>query len=198
MIAILILAAGASTRMRGRDKLLEDIDGIPLLRRQVERALSVCSAVYVTLPPVPHPRHDALEGLDVTRVPVPDAAQGMTASLSSGLRALPARAEAAMIVLADMPDITADDLKTMLRAVDLTSDTLIWRATTKDGTPGHPIVFRASLWPRLTALSGDAGGRAVVQAHQDRTKTIALPGHHARTDLDTPEAWAAWREKNAT
>ncbi|MEL6586700.1 MAG: NTP transferase domain-containing protein, partial [Pseudomonadota bacterium] len=48
--AILILAAGASSRMRGRDKLLEEIDGTPLILRAVRAACAVSAEVVVALP----------------------------------------------------------------------------------------------------------------------------------------------------
>jgi len=195
MIAILVLAAGNSSRMRGRDKLMEQIDGIPLLRRTVLRALNTESEVLVTLPAAPHPRYDALADLPVRIVSVPNASQGMNTSLRAGLAALPKRTQAVMILLADMPDITTDDIKTVLQSVDATSDTLIWRGATPDGDGGHPIVFHARLVAELMALSGDAGGSAVVKAHRAHLRTIPLPGDHARTDLDTPEAWAAWRAR---
>lgn len=99
-----------------------------------------------------------------------------------------------MVMLADMPDIDTHDINTMLQAVDLGSQTLIWRAITTEGKAGHPIVFRRDLIDDLIALEGDAGGSAVVKANQARTEQIPLPDQHARTDLDTPEAWAAWRQ----
>ena len=196
MIPILILAAGSSSRMRGRDKLLEDIGGMPLLRRTILRAQATGSEVFVTLPVHPHPRYGALEGLDITVVPVPDAADGMNASLRTGLAAIGADTQAVMVMLADMPNLTTCDIQTVLDAVDLSTKTRIWRATTQDGLAGHPIVFHHVTLQALTALEGDQGGSAVVKANTDRTALIPLPENHARTDLDTPEAWALWRQKN--
>ena len=66
-LPIIILAAGASSRMRGRDKLLELVEGDPLLRRQAQMVRDVTSGpVIVALPPMPHPRYAVLKGLDVT------------------------------------------------------------------------------------------------------------------------------------
>ncbi|WP_299416797.1 nucleotidyltransferase family protein [uncultured Sulfitobacter sp.] len=192
-VAVLILAAGASRRMQGRDKLLEEIDGTPLLRRQTLRALGLGCEVLVALPSAPHPRYDALAGLDVVVVPVADAAEGMNASLRAGLAALPAQTKAVMLLLADMPDLTQDDLQTVLQAVDVKTDTLIWRATTSGGAMGHPVVFRASLFDDLKSLSGDSGASDVVKTYAMQTQLVALPANHARTDLDTPEAWENWR-----
>ncbi len=180
--------------MRGRDKLMEDVDGMPLLRRTVLRAQATGEAIVVTLPPATHPRYTALKGLDVLKVPVTDAALGLSASLRAGLGALPAGCVAVMVMLADMPDLTTDDLNTIMQAVDLKSETLIWRATTYDGAAGHPTVFHASLFSELMALEGDKGAKPMIEKYRSRTLLIPLPDAHARTDLDTPEAWDAWRE----
>ena len=81
-LPIILLAAGQSSRMRGRDKLLEKIDGVTLLGLQVRRARAATKGpVLVALPPAPHPRYAIIKDCDVTHVAVPDAASGMTASL---------------------------------------------------------------------------------------------------------------------
>jgi CTP:molybdopterin cytidylyltransferase MocA len=194
-IPIILLAAGKSRRMRGRDKLLEDIDGDSLLRRQARKArLATRGPVLVALPPEPHARKDALTDCDVTCVPITDAAKGMSASLKGALHHLPADAKAVMILLADLPDLTAADLSRVLSQVDLASDTLIWRGTTAEGAPGHPIVFAAPLFDDLKAISGDHGGVEVVRANRHLTHLVPLPDAHALRDLDTPEDWADWRK----
>ena len=194
---IIILAAGASSRMRGRDKLLEQVDGMPLVRRQAQMALRVTSGpVIVALPPKPHLRHNALDGLDIQTVCVPDADEGINASLRAGFGALPKDASHAMILLADMPELTEIDLNTVLQAIELSKDSLVWRGSTQSGAPGHPIIFHAKLFDVFASLKGDTGGRDVVSLAKDRTFLIPLPGNHARLDLDTPEDWENWRRSN--
>ena len=197
MIQIVILAAGHSSRMRGRDKLLEDIGGTALLRRTVMRAQATGCRVLVTLPDAPHPRYGTLDGLDVDQIAVPDADEGINASLRAGIGAVREDKTAAMILLADMPEITTADLQTMMDAVATGPTALIWRATTQSGAAGHPIVFHKSLFPALMALEGDHGGNAVVKHNAEHTVHVALPDNHARTDLDTPEDWAEWKTRNA-
>ncbi|SFS51956.1 CTP:molybdopterin cytidylyltransferase MocA [Sulfitobacter marinus] len=196
-IPIILLAAGQSTRMGGRDKLLEVVDGMPLLRRQALMALAAkAGPVFVTLPPWPHPRYDTIDDLKVTIVPVPDAAEGVNTSIRRGVAALPPDTTAAMVLLADLPDLTTADLVTCLAAVDFGSSMSIWRGATQDGKPGHPIIFTARHFAALTDLRGDSGGRDIVAAAQAQTHLIPLPGKHARRDLDTPEAWETWRREN--
>ncbi|XDA99688.1 nucleotidyltransferase family protein [Sulfitobacter sp. LCG007] len=193
-LPIIVLAAGSSSRMRGADKLMEPLDGVPLVRRQAMIAREATTGpVIVALPATPSPRREALDGLDVTLLPVPEADEGMGASLRTAFAILPQGAPAAMLVLGDLPELTADDLRTVLSAVDTGDGTLVWRGATDDGAPGHPIVFAAALFADLRALRGDSGGRRVVEAARDRLRLVRLPGQRARRDLDTPEDWAAWR-----
>lgn len=196
-LPVIVLAAGASRRMRGRDKLLEKIAGEPLLRRQARLARAVTRGpVLIALPPRPHARYAALDGLEVTPVPVTDAAEGMGASLRTAFAALPDDASAAMILLADLPELTASDLTRLLSAADCGGDTLAWRGATEQGAPGHPLVVTRALFPAFHALRGDDGGRGILARVQNKVQLIALPGQRARCDLDTPEDWQAWRERS--
>ncbi len=193
---ILILAAGSSSRMGGRDKLLEDVDGEPLLRRQVRIAGQTGCPVLATLPPDRPARGAAIADLPMTHLIVPDAAAGMSASLRHGVQAarrLWLDASGLMILPADMPDFTGAALLTVINAFRA-NPTKIVRATTADGRGGHPAIFPADLWADLARASGDTGGRHVLTGHADRILTIPLPGQMATTDLDTPEDWDAWRK----
>ncbi|MBD3663090.1 nucleotidyltransferase family protein [Sulfitobacter sp. TSTF-M16] len=197
-IPIILLAAGASSRMRGRDKLLEEVDGQPLLRRQAELARGATDGpVIVALPPAPHPRYVHLTGLEVLCIEVPDAAEGMNASLRAAFAALPPHATCAMLLLADLPALERGDLQKVAEAVDLTSNMLIWRGATSDGAPGHPIVFKADLFAAFADLTGDGGGREVVIQADDKVTLVPLEGTRARMDLDTPEDWDLWRRRTA-
>ncbi len=188
---ILLLAAGASSRMRGADKLLEEVGGSPLIATMARRA-SALAPTLVTLPSLDHPRAEALQDMDLTVIPVPDAAEGMAASLRRGTAALPDRATGVMILPADMPELTAEDLATLAQTWQSDPDT-IHRATAADGTPGHPVIFPKDLFGALKQLSGDTGARALLKSNPVRH--VALPARHALTDLDTPEEWAAWRNR---
>lgn len=184
--AILVLAAGASSRMRGADKLLEEIDGTPLILRTVRAACAVSDAVIVALPARDRARRAWLGDVPAQLVDV--EARAMSASIRAGVAACDA--DALMIHLADMPEIGPAELG-RVAAAWRSGDAPILRATAQDGTPGQPVVFARALFAELGALGGDAGAREVIARHG--ADTAALPGRAALTDLDTPEAWAAWR-----
>ncbi|ATG43247.1 putative MobA-related protein [Phaeobacter piscinae] len=197
-IAALILAAGRSSRMRGRDKLLEPVDGIPLLARICVAAAQSTAMTYVTLPTPDHPRaaviRDHCQG--ARPVYVPDAEEGMAASIRAGIGALSRAYDAVMILPADMPELTAKDLARVVAQASSTPDQIL-RATGADGTFGHPVVFPRRHFTALSQLTGDQGARAILKAAQHQgeiIRPVPLPASHALTDLDTPEAWAAWRQ----
>ena len=88
-LPIILLAAGSSTRMRGADKLMEEIDGQPLLRRQAIILRAATSGpIIAALPALPHPRYSTLQDIEVLCLPVPDAAEGMGASIRTSIKAL--------------------------------------------------------------------------------------------------------------
>ncbi|WP_323042224.1 nucleotidyltransferase family protein [Gemmobacter sp.] len=187
-VTILIAAAGGSTRMRGGDKLLEQVGGIPLLRRQGLAARASGARVVVTLPPDRPARAEVLEGLGAEVAVLADAAEGMAASLRHGARVA---GGALMVLPADMPEIDMADLRSMLAAHKAAPDAILRGAS--DGAPGHPVLFPADLRADLAQLTGDEGARSVLARHRGRVQLVPLPGRHALTDLDTPEDWAAWR-----
>ena len=200
-LAILIPAAGGSTRMRGRDKLLEPVRGRALLADRVAVASSALASsatapgpVVVTLPPrdAAPERWAALEGGGAQLVEVADAAQGLSASLAAGIAALPRDCTGVMILPADMPDITAADIAAVFAGFD---GRRILRGASASGRPGHPVLFPARDVAALAGVTGDRGGRDLLAAVNDRVTLVTLPGDHALTDLDTPEDWAAWRAR---
>lgn len=187
-LTIVIPAAGASSRMGGTDKLLTPIDGVALLRRTALIALQAHDKVLITLRDPDAARRQVVQDLPVQIVIVPDATLGLSASLRKAAEAGEGRL---MILPADMPDLTAQDLTLMIQSSDAARDA-IWRACTQDGTLGHPVIFPADLRPWFVALSGDQGARPILQTNAHRMQTITLPAQNALTDLDTPEAWKAW------
>jgi CTP:molybdopterin cytidylyltransferase MocA len=192
--AILVPAAGQSSRMRGADKLAEPLGGVPLLARVVAGAAATGCPVFVALSRADHPRAALLEGLPATVLVVPEAAEGLGGTLRGGVARLPECARF-MVLLADLPGIETADIRAVLNAPHSAPEAVIWRGATEDGRPGHPILFDATLRPRFAALGGDTGGEAIVRAEAARTALVTLPGDRALCDLDTPEDWAAWRAR---
>ncbi len=177
--------------MRGVDKMLEPVDGQPLIRRQAMAALATGQPVWVALPVRSPLRRAAIAGLAVTDVPVDAAERGISRSIIAGNAAIPAQF-GLLLWLADLPDIGTVDLLRMVSAAQSAPKSII-RATTQDGKPGHPVYFPSALRPVLAHLAGDSGARDVLQDLVAQTVMVPLPGNRALTDLDTPEDWSDWR-----
>ncbi len=191
-VLILIPAAGASSRMRGGDKLMEDVGGETALHRAARFARATGAKVVVTLPeggPHAAPRKGELTGLEVRALPISDAHEGMAASFRAGVAAA-GSAMGLMVLLPDMPDLTMDDLVALIVAFN-EAPTTVLRAATEDGTPGHPVIFPRRLYAELSVATGDVGGRRVIEG--EKVVLHPLQGRRALIDLDTPEDWAAWR-----
>ena len=182
--------------MRGGDKLLERVDGRPLLALLAGRARAAGCPVLVTLRPGDRARRAALEGCDVEVLEVADAAEGMAASLRAGAAAAQGRA-GLMVLPGDMPEIGASDMAALCDAFAARSPAPILRAAAADGRPGHPVVLPAWCFGRMARLAGDEGARSILCACADRVVLHPLEGVRALTDLDTPEDWAAWRAQGA-
>ena len=188
-IAALLLAAGRSLRMGGPNKLLATVGGRPLVRIEAEAALAsrADSLTVVT-------GHDAaaieaaLAGLDVRFVHNPDFAEGLSTSLRTGLRSLPAAADGVMVLLADMPGIGPDVLNRLMAAFDPGAGAEIV-VPTWQGRRGNPVLWAARFLPLLEAATGDAGGRHLIDANRESVAFVAA-GPAVTADVDTPEALA--------
>ena len=178
--------------MAPRDKLLEPVDGVPLLRERARAALSTGAPVAVTLPSDGALRREVVVDLTLRIVIVSQAHEGMGRSIAVGVGALP-EAEGVMILPADMPDISPAHMRILLDAAAAEPGAIHRGAS--DGVPGHPVLFARDLLDRLAGLSGDEGARIVLREHEGRVRLHDLPGRAALTDLDTPEAWEDWRAR---
>ncbi|MBA85580.1 nucleotidyltransferase family protein [Thalassobius sp. S69A] len=184
----LILAAGSSSRMgTSGDKLLEKINNTPLLAIITQRAMAASDRVYVCLPGPSHPRAQLVQPEQA--IWVSEAHEGMGATIRTGIGALPAASDV-MILPADMPELTEQDLASVWGAHE---EGAITRGASAAGRAGHPVIFPQDLLRELLELRGDEGARQVIVRHRHRLHLVPLPAEHALTDLDTPQAWAAWR-----
>jgi len=183
--------------MGSRHKLLEEVHGQPLLRLQAWRALKASRDVTVLIRPGVPMLKQVLTGLNVRVLVAPEAYEGMGGSIRAGTRAH-LRSRCFLMLLADLIDIEASDMREVMTARSTHSGPWIWRGATQDGKPGHPILFEKNVYSDLLNLRRDHGGNEFIAAHKDRVQLVPLPGQRARRDLDTMEDWDTWRAENPT
>ena len=188
-IVAIILAAGSSSRM-GRPKQVLPLGGKSLVRWSAEAATGSRAATTIV---VTGAAGDAvgmeLAGLSVQIVHNPDYAQGMSTSLRAGLRAAPADAEAAIVLLADQPFVDAGVVDGLIGLYEQQRPPIV--RPRYDGQPGNPVLWDRSLFDELLAQTGDQGGRSVLHQHAKEIVWLDLPDARVQLDVDTPEAYAS-------
>ena len=190
-VAAVILAAGKSTRMAPFNKLLmTDQAGKPMIARVVDNILSSRARPLIVV--TGHRGgdiRDALAGRPVTFVDAPDYADGLSASLKSGIAAVPATVTAALVCLGDMPLITGRLLDRLIDAHDpLESRAIV--IPTHHGSIGNPILWNRRYFPEILALQGDAGARALLHRHMEHVAEIEVNDDSVLRDFDTVESLA--------
>lgn len=185
----IVLAAGRSSRMGGPNKLLASFDGKPLIRRTVNQAAaSKAAGVFAVAGHQQSRIEEALKGSGASVVANPDFADGLSASLKAGIAHLPANAAGALIVLGDMPGVTAAHLDQMIAAFQRTGNSAIVRAT-HNGKRGNPVLLPRNLFSAVAQLQGDTGARHLIESEGGEVIDVEL-GEAASVDVDTPEAMA--------
>ena len=177
--------------MKGHDKLLLREGGTTLLRRVTQRAVDTGNPVFVALPRDNTARQAEIADLPAAPVMISKHDEGMSASLRALVGALPDATPGLLVALADMPAITADDLKRLLDDFQTSGSSQVVRAAAPDGTPGNPVIIPSRLFAALARLCGDTGARHVI-ARED-VRLVRLPDIHAVCDIDTPEDWQRWK-----
>ncbi|MQW74618.1 NTP transferase domain-containing protein [Nocardioides sp. dk4132] len=166
----LLLAAGAGRRMGMPKALVRHPDGEPWVVRAVDLLRAGgCAEVTVVLGAGAAEARELLAGTAAEVVVAPDWADGMAASLRAGLRALePGPAEAALVSLVDLPDLTADVVRRVAAGAQDAGEAALVRAT-YDSRPGHPVLIGRGHWVGVLAeATGDAGARGYLAEHGAR------------------------------
>jgi molybdenum cofactor cytidylyltransferase len=190
-VTAVILAAGRSTRMGGPNKLLAELAGKPLVRTVTEQALaSGASGVIVVTGHQAGEVEKALAGLKVKFVRNPDFATGLASSVKTGIAAVPANADGAVVCLGDMPLIDARLIDRLIEAFAPDRGDLI-AVPVSDGRRGNPVLWSRRFFTELMALDGDIGARHLIAKHAEVVAEVPVEGHGAFLDIDTPEALAA-------
>ena len=186
MIAAVVLAAGLARRM-GRQKLLLQLQGKPVVRWAVERILPHVEDVVVVTGADDAAIRQALSDLQVRFAVNPRPQDGQGTSIAIGVAALKPWTRAAMIALGDQPRIPDAVVRSLLEAFQTSGKAIV--APVYRGVQGTPVVFSSEIFAELRALGGDAGARAVVVARPERVERVAID-LAMPPDVDTPEDYA--------
>lgn len=186
-VAAVILAAGCSRRMGKQNKLLLEVEGVSMVEQIVAtaQASDVEQVIVVT-------GHEAerieqlLGNTDATLVQNPDYATGMASSLRTGLNAVADGIDGALILLADMPYVSSEQINELIAEFN----PLIERdivAPFKDGRRGNPVLWASRYFDEIKTLTGDIGARSLLQEYAANIWDVPVNSDEVFIDFDTPE-----------
>lgn len=190
-VAAIVLAAGQSRRMGTVNKLLAEIDGVPMARRVVGAiAKSRVTSTHVVTGHQSAALRAALADCEVAFVDNPDYAQGLSASLRAGIGALDDEVDGALICLGDMPRIEPGHIDRLIAAFAPAEGRAICVPTAR-GKRGNPVLFGRAFFADLARLAGDVGARHLIGEYGDQVHEVELADDGIFVDVDTPGALAA-------
>ena len=193
-IAALLLAAGRSSRM-GSNKMLEKIDGTSMVARTAQRLLSShARPVIAVLGNAADAVDAALGRLPIERVRNPAFADGLSTSVKCGVAALSPEIDGVVVCLGDMPLITGRDIDRLIAAFNPLEGRAII-VPTRRGKRGNPVLWASRFLPEMAALAGDVGARQLIAEHAELVYEVEMDSDGVLTDIDTPDALAALRDK---
>lgn len=193
-VAAVVLAAGLSRRMGPTNKLLADLGGETMINRVVSAVLASDVDLVVVVTGYEQAQVElAMQGLNVSLVHNPEFEEGLGSTLRRGVASLPVSVEGAVVVLGDMPKITAAHINWLITAYTGSKVQDIF-VPTSSGRRGNPVLFSRRYFAELTSITGDSGGRELLQTHRTRLCEVAMDDDAVLMDIDEPAALASFSE----
>jgi len=187
-IPILLLAAGASTRM-GQPKQLLPWGSQTLIEHQILTLLKTGNPVNVVIGSNSDLIQPVIQKYLVNIFKNTDWESGMGSSISFGIRQIIQKfpnANGVLITLLDQPMITAAYLEKMLVTFQSESRQIIV-SQSASGWTGVPVLFDRCYLKELAELSNEEGAKKITKRHEE--SVIFMEGGELLEDMDTPETY---------
>lgn len=184
-IAAIVLAAGSSRRFGRDNKLLEPVDGSPLVTHAVDAVLGAnADPVVIVTGYDAEAVQRALGDRTVSFIHNRLHDQGMGSSLAVGARAAPGTVDGVLIALGDMSEIRPEHACDVVNAFDpARADTIC--VPVFEGRRGHPVLFGSGHLAALRTLEGDIGARSILEANRDAVLEVPARDEGVLRDIDT-------------
>lgn len=200
MIHLIILAAGRSVRF-GENKLLFTIEGRPMYRHMIDKALEfqekceepvhlIVVTAYAEIADVLSKEHGfstAWEKINKRQLMINNRPEdGISRSIRLGIRAAQAGPhDGLMFAVCDQPRLTCDDLLSVSRGFRQGGERIA--ALSAGGVPGNPVIFGQEFEGELLCLTGDTGGKSVLMRHREQVYLCEAANPLSLQDIDEKE-----------
>ena len=181
MISAVVLAAGLSRRM-GRPKQLLRLGDKTMLEHVVDNIMQTdVEETIVVIGAYQQEIADLLSKYDLKCVFNANYSGGQGTSVAVGANAVDIESSGILYATADQPFLSPDYLNKMITEFKNTNPLILKPAV------GMPAIFNSSLRPELITLSGDTGGKQLMEKYWE--KVVILPGCPSimTMDVDTEE-----------
>ena len=195
MISAILLAAGKSTRMAGENKLLKEINGIPLIKYSIKNILA--SSIDELVIVVGHEKGVINNCIDVNKklkiIFNSDYENGIASSIKFGLKNISNKAEAFFICLADMPMISQNIYNKLIKSrYNYNKKKIIKHSKeiivpTYDGRKGNPVLFSKSMKEKIMDITGDNGAKKIIELYPEKVLNVPFKNDKILLDFDTQE-----------
>jgi len=193
MISAVVLAAGRAQRL-GEEKLLLPLRGKPVLQWVLESALAsdLDEIVCVTRELASVRRQLNLSDERLFWLTNYAADRGQSTSVISGLWATNPKSEGVMFLVGDQPLIRKELINSLIEKFRTGWAWIV--APSFNREPRNPVLFRRNLFPELLQLSGDRGGRVLIEKHRNKTALVEWKDETPFLDIDVHEDYERLKE----
>tara|TARA_B100001057_G_C22628707_1_gene863519 strand:+ start:308 stop:919 length:612 start_codon:yes stop_codon:yes gene_type:complete len=198
-IALLFLAAGKSSRMRGGDKLLKEIEGVPLLQRTLDEASKLNLPVFVTVPAHDNKRKLIISNTNAIVIEVKDAELGIGHSIATGLTHITKNLnfDSLAICPSDLPGLSEDALRKLINFFLKNSDMICRPTKLGKSAMGHPVIFPKNYFEDLKLIKADFGARNILKRNEKDLNRFETEEDSYFIDLDTEEDFNNWGKQTS-
>ena len=185
-VCAIVLAAGASTRMKTQ-KMLLPFKGKTIVETVVDNALKVTDKVVVVLGSHKNEISEKLSGRNISLAINENYLQGMLSSVICGFRNLPEKVDAVLLFLGDQPQVPCEAAEMVINNWEKSGKGIV--IPTFGGKRGHPALIEARYKNEIENLDPEKGLRQLMEIRKNDILEVDCPFPEILRDIDTPEEY---------
>ena len=197
MISTILLAAGQSLRMKGENKLVKEIDGIPLIKYAVKNILASAVDEVIVVLGYEENLIKSIVGVNnkIKFVYNKDFKKGISSSIKIGLNHISKKSEAFFISLGDMPNINQNIYNKLIKARLKYNKKLRPQhkkeiiIPTFEGKNGNPILFSKFMKHKIMLVKNDLGANEIIKLNKKKILNVPFDNDGIFLDFDTPDSF---------